>query len=121
MFHSVSCPVTVTVVPRSRRQAARTVANASGRISSSTAAVASRSWPSTPPDPSAPPSSRSIRSRSSESLAWCFRSRNSATCAASASVRSRIVARNLSVWARSSSSETWPSRSSCSLIASTMG
>ena len=39
MFHSRSRPVTLTMVPRSRRAASRIVANASGRISSRVSAI----------------------------------------------------------------------------------
>ena len=49
---------------RGGAHASRTVANASGRISSRTSAIASRSSPSAPPRPSPPLSSLSIRSRS---------------------------------------------------------
>ena len=121
MFHSVARPVTSTVVPRSRRDASRTVANASGRISSSVSAIVRRSSPSAPPLPSAPVSSLSSRSRSVASLAPRFCSRSPAAVASSALVRSRSTARNFAVWARTSSSLTPASRVSCSWIASMMG
>ncbi len=121
MFHSSSWPVTFAIVPRRRRAASRTVANASGRISSSTSLSSSRNSFSTPPRPSVPLSSSSMRERSSGSAVSFFCSLSFAISASSSAVRALTMPRNFSVCARSSSSERFFSSAYCSLISSMSG
>ena len=108
MSHVSSRPVTITCrADEPSRRLSRTVANASGRISSSTSATSRRSSPSAPLLPSAPLSSMSIRSRSAGSLAdaLLLLERGDSSPRARRSAR-EVISRNFAVWPRSSSSET---------------
>ena len=115
MSHVARVPVNVISCPIRRRVASFTVANASGSSSSSTSPVVAfrRSSVSL--------ISRFRRSRSPASSVFRFVSRSVASSSSSACVRSRMMPRNFSVCAFSSSSETDWSRSAWPLISSTSG
>ena len=115
MSQFILLPVTTISVPRRRRHASRTVANASGRISSKTARVAPESSLS---------ASDIFRVRLSRftGSSECRRSSRRASMARSCSpTSSRIRSLKRSVCALSSSSEKSASRSSCRRISSMIG